>query len=115
MLSLAVVDHWEDAKRLHWVGTITASGNYTATTGDSIPLAAFNNPSIKSGSSPVWASAQGLGGYNYVVTYVPGATGMAAVLRIFVDSTGLELVSGAYPVGVSGNPINLYCIFPKHI
>jgi hypothetical protein len=110
-LALTIIDHWSDTKRVHVVGTLTASGNYPLN-GDIIPV---NNPLIKSGSSPIWAVAQGLGGYNYVVTSVPGSTPPAAILRVYADSTGLELVAGAYPAGLIAAPINIHAIFYKNI
>jgi hypothetical protein len=110
-LTLTITDHWSDTKRIHVVGTLTASGNYPAG-GDVIPV---NNPLIKSGSSPVFALAQGLGGFDYVVTSVPGVAPPAALLRVFTSSSGLELAAGAYPAGVTGNTVNFYGIFYKNI
>lgn len=109
MLSLSIVDHWSDTKRIHLIASLTVSGNYPSG-GDSIPL---TNPLIKSGSSPNYAVASGIGGYNYVVTTTPGAIPMAATLRVYVDSTGLELTTGAYPGGLTAQSIQLYMIFNK--
>jgi hypothetical protein len=112
-LALKVYDHWDDGKRIHLIATITASGSYPAG-GDVIPL---SDPLIKSGSAPVVAIAQGLGGFNYVCT-VGGYQSTAqprSVLRVFVDTTGLELGAGAYPAGILTNPISFYAIFFKFI
>jgi len=110
-LTLKVIDHWDDGKRLHVVGTLTASGSYPAS-GDPIPL---SDPLIKSGSAPIFAVAQGMGGYRYVVQV--GAFGSTAqpraTLRVFLDTTGLELAAGAYPAPLIAAPASLYAIFPK--
>jgi hypothetical protein len=114
-LTLSISDHWSDGKRIHVTGTLTASGNYPAG-GDVIP---FGNPLIKSNSAPVWAEAQGLGGYNYAVsplgTVLPSNPTQIPKLRVFVDSTGAELTAGAYPAGLIAAPAQFYAIFPKFI
>src|SRR5271169_2159264 len=108
MLSLTIVDHWEDTKRFHLVGTLVGSGNY-ALGGDTVNL---TNPVIKSGSAPIYMSAQ-TSGYNLVG--LPGAyqsTPPSAKLQIFVDSTGLELAAGAYPAALQvAGSIAVYMIF----
>ena len=110
MLALKVVDHWIDGRRLHVVGVLTATGNYPAG-GDVIP---FNDPLIKTGMAPVWVEAQSIGGNDFVG--VPGvfqSTPPNAKLRVIADVTGVELVAGAYPASVTGNPIQIYAIFPR--
>lgn len=110
-LALTILDHWGDTKRIHLVGYLTPTGSYPSG-GDPIPL---TNPLIKSGSSPIMVVASGLGGYNYVVTSVPFAVPAAAMLRVFVDSTGAELAAGAYPASALANAIQFYAVFPKNI
>ena len=111
-LALKVTDHWSDQKRVHVIGTLTASGSYP-TGGDTVPL---TDPLIKSNTSPVWFQAQGQGGYNYVG--LPGAlnsTPATAKLQAFADAGGTEVPAGAYPAGITSNPIKFYAIFPKFI
>lgn len=110
-LSLTILDHWSDTKRIHLVGYLMTSGSYPLG-GDPVPL---TNPLIKSGSSPIVVIANGLGGYNYVVTSVPFAVPAAATLRVYVDSTGVELPAGAYPASSLANQIQFYAVFPKYI
>jgi hypothetical protein len=109
-LLLSVTDHWIDGKKVHVTGTLTASGNYPAG-GDVIPFNTFNNPSIKTDKAPIWAEAVGLGGGDYFVSL--GTTLANSKLRVITSSTGLELAAGAYPVTVTGNPMNFYAIFPR--
>jgi len=114
-LALTITDHWSDGNRLHVTGTLTASGNYPAN-GEALP---FNNPLIKSNSAPVWFTASGLGGYNYTVsglgTVLPSNPNPTTKLRALLSSTGVELAAGAYPAGITNNPVNFYAIFPKFI
>jgi hypothetical protein len=105
-----IVDHWIDGKRLHVIGILVASGNYPAG-GDAIP---FNNPLIKTGMAPTWIEAQGMGGFNYIG--VPGAflsSPPNAKLRCITSSTGVEVAAGAYPAGITANPIQFRAIFPR--
>ena len=114
-LTLSITDHWSDGKRLHVVGTLTASSNYPAG-GEALPL---NNPLIKAGSAPVFVTANGLGGYDYTFsglgTVLPANPNPTTKLRAVLSSTGVELAAGAYPAGITNNPINIYMIFPKFI
>jgi len=111
-LNLTVVDHWEDTKRFHLVASLQGTGNY-ATGGDVITL---TNALIKSGSAPVFGTAQAAA-YNCIV--LPGAyqsTPPSAKLQIFADSTVLELSAAAYPAALQvAGSILAYLIFFKHI
>ena len=111
-LTLTVVDHWEDTKRFHLIASLLGTGNYIQG-GDTIIL---TNPLIKSGSAPIFATAQ-VAGYNLIV--LPGAyqsSPASAKLQVFIDSTGLELAAGVYPAALQvAGAIQLYAIFFKHI
>lgn len=53
-LTFSLVDTWDDGKRIHVSGTVTASGNY-ATSGDTLDLSQF--PIIAATQAPVQGTA----------------------------------------------------------
>jgi hypothetical protein len=69
-LTFSLVDTWENGKRVHVSGTITATGNYV-TGGDTLDLSQV--PVIASAQPPIQgtASMDGLAGFDYV--FFPGA------------------------------------------
>jgi|ERR1017187_10015957 hypothetical protein len=112
-LTLNVVDHWSDGKRIHVTGTLIPSGSYT-TGGDIIP---FGNNAIKSSSAPIMVMITTLsptGDVTYVYSYKAGTTRADQKLKIFTFA-GVELPAGAYPGAAIANPAAFYAIFPKFI
>lgn len=106
-LALTVTDHWTDGKRIHVVGTIVASGNYS-TGGDTI---SFVNNDIRSTLPPVWFEVLGQG----LFTYLPIKGTTIANGKIKAITAGAEVAAGAYPGGVTGDTIAVYAIFHKFI
>lgn len=78
-LTFSVVDTWDDGRRIHVSGTVTATGNY-ATSGDTdlsqVPIIASAQPPIQ---GTAWMD--GLAGYDYV--FYPGATMNSSKVKIF--------------------------------
>jgi hypothetical protein len=113
-LIFALVDTWDDGKRIHVTGTVTASGSY-ATGGDTLDLSQF--PVIGSTQASIQGTAwlDGLAGYDYVFT--PGAALSAGKVKIFQQGGGAgafpEMASGAYPAAITGDAITFYGIFKK--
>ncbi|MGH9738693.1 MAG: hypothetical protein ACRD4X_08910 [Candidatus Acidiferrales bacterium] len=113
-LTFTLVDTWDDGKRVHVTGSVTASGSYT-TGGDTLDLSQF--PVIGSTLAPIQGTAwmDGLAGYDYV--FAPGAAMNSGKVKIFQQGTSAgafpELSSGAYPAAVSGDAISFYAIFKK--
>lgn len=99
-----IQNHWSDTKRLHYLGTVVATGNYPAL-GD---VLSFSNPLIKSNSPPIYVHMIGLVNA-YKATFYP-ATGK---IRFYL--AGTELATGAYPVAITGDVFNFYGIFDKFI
>ena len=108
MLSLTILDHWSDTKRIHVTGYLTASGSY-ATGGDPVPL---SSPLIKSASLPLFAN---ISGASAVYEYLPVPNGIIPSMKVVTRSTGAELAAGAYPAGITADYIGVYIIFPKFI
>ena len=106
-LVAAVTNHWTDGKRIHVIGTITASGNYT-TGGDTVSLAL---PQIKSNSAPLFVDVKGQAGYTY--QFKPGTSMSNGLLGCY--SGGTETAAGAYPGGITGDIITFHAIFHKFI
>jgi hypothetical protein len=113
-LTFALVDTWDDGKRIHVTGTITPSGSYT-TGGDTLDLSQY--PAVASTQAPIQGTAwlDGLAGYNYV--FAPGAATNNGKVKIFQQGSGAgafpELASGAYPAAITGDVISFYGIFKK--
>lgn len=113
-LTFTLVDSWDDGKRIHVSGTVTASGNYS-TGGDTLDLSQF--PLIPSTQPPIQGTAwmDGLAGYDYVM--IPGSALNNNKVKIFQQgpSPGAfpELASSAYPAAITGDTITFYGIFRK--
>ena len=113
-LTFSLVDTWDDGKRVHVSGTITASGNY-ATGGDTLDLSKF--PAVAATQPPVQGTAwmDGLAGYDYV--FSAGSAMNNAKVKIFAQGTSAgafpELAAGAYPGAITGDAITFYGIFKK--
>lgn len=113
-LTFTLVDTWDDGKRVHVTGTVTASGNYS-TGGDTLDLSQF--PAIASTRAPIQGTGwmDGLAGYDYV--FAPGAAQNNCTVKIFQQggSAGAfpELAAGAYPAAITGDAITFYGIFKK--
>ena len=113
-LTLNVVDHWSDGKRIHVTGTLLPSGSYT-TGGDTIP---FGNNIIKSSSAPIMVMISPIsptGDFTYFYLFKSGTTIANQKLKVFTNSGGTELPAGAYPGAAIANPAAFYAIFPKFI
>ena len=108
MVTATVTDHWQDTKRIHVVGTIVFSANYTA--GGDAAITLVNQAVIKSASAPEWMQILGLSKYQYI----PVLTSFGKV-KIVVPNTGLEYTQGAYGADVLADTISFHAIFPKFI
>jgi hypothetical protein len=108
MVTATVTDHWQDTKRIHVVGTIVFSGNYTA--GGDAAITLVNQAVIKSASAPEWMQILGLSKYQYI----PVLTSFGKV-KVIVPNTGLEYAQGAYGSDITGDTVSFYAIFPKFI
>src|ERR1700676_1728819 len=106
-LAVAVVDHWDDGKRLHVVGTLTASSTYS-TNGDTLN---FGLSAIKSASPPVWVDFNNLS--KYLLKFVFGTNIANGKMKVALPDTGLELAAGNYPAGLTGDSITFHAIFRK--
>lgn len=113
-LTFTLVDTWDDGKRIHVTGTVTASGSYT-TGGDTLDLSQF--PTIASTQPPIQGTAwlDGLAGYDYV--FAPGSAMNDGLVKIFQQGASAgafpELASGTYPAAITGDSISFYGIFKK--
>ena len=113
-LAFSLVDTWEDGKRVHVSGTVTASGNYV-TGGDTLDLSQV--PVIASAQPPIQGTAwmDGLAGFDYV--FAPGATLNTNKVKVFAQGTAAgafpELAAGAYPGAITADTITFYGIFKK--
>src|SRR5271157_1011987 len=109
-LTVTVIDHWEDTKRLHITGVLTPSGNYV-TGGDVIP---FGIPQIKSNSMPSMLLVTVFcpdGTVTYTFTAVAGTTIANCKLKVIVTATpGVELAQAAYPAPLIAHPPAFYAI-----
>lgn len=107
-VSLTIQDHWDDGKRLHVVGQLTFTGNYT-TGGDAINLALA---AIKTGAGriPIIVSVNGLNNFEY--DYVTGTNMSNGKIKVQAFSTG-EINQAAYPAGVTGDTVSIYMIVHK--
>jgi len=111
-LVLNVTDHWEDTKRIHIVGTLTASGNYPAG-GD---IAPFNDQRIKSSQPPMMielAQYSASGDVTYTFVWVQGTTLANQKVKYITSATLAELAAGAYPGTALANPITFHAMFHK--
>ena len=113
-LTFSLVDTWDDGKRVHVSGTVTAAGNYT-TSGYTLDLSQF--PIIAATQAPIQGTAwmDGLSGYDFV--YYPGAAITNGKVKVFQQGSGAgpfqELAAGAYPGAISSDTITFYGIFKK--
>ncbi len=113
-LTFSVVDTWDDGKRIHVSGTVTATGNYS-TSGDTLDLSQI--PLIASDQPPVQGTGgmDGLAGYDYI--FYPGAAMNSNKVKVFQQGTAAgafpELAAGAYPAGITADTITFYGIFKK--
>ena len=114
-LTFSLVDTWDDGKRIHVSGTVTATGNYT-TNGDTLDLSQV--PVIASAQPPIQGTAwmDGLAGFDYV--FSPGATMNANKVKMFACGATAgaafpELAAGAYPSQITADTITFYGIFKK--
>ncbi|HEV2287397.1 MAG TPA: hypothetical protein VGR81_00425 [Candidatus Acidoferrales bacterium] len=115
-LAFTLVDYWDDGKRIHVAGTISASGNY-ATGGDTLDLTEIGSLGIPTTQPPIQGTAwmDGLAGYDYV--FSSGTAINSNKVKMFeqAGSAGAfaELASGAYPAAISADTITFYGIFPR--
>jgi len=113
-LSFTMVDTWDDGRRIHVMGTVSASGGY-ATSGDTLDLS--QNPNVASTQPPTQGTAwmDGLAGYDYV--FYPGSAMNNGKVKIFQQGSAAgafsELGAGSYPGAISSDTITFYGIFPK--
>lgn len=98
-LAMTVTDHWDDGKRLHVTGTLTASGSYS-TGGDTLPT----NPAIKTTKNPVFVVV------NMFSAYYAQQNG--AKVKFFT-AAGAEVSAGAYPSDITEDTITFYAIYHK--
>jgi hypothetical protein len=113
-LIFKLVDSWDDGKRVHLAGTVSASGSYT-TGGDTIDLS--QNPIVASSQAPIQGTAwmDGLSGYDFV--FFPGSAMNNGAVKVFQQGSSAgafpELAAGAYPGAISSDTITFYGIFRK--
>jgi hypothetical protein len=113
-LTFSVVDTWDDGKRIHVAGTVSASGGYT-TGGDTLDLS--QNPIVASSQAPIQGTAwmDGLAGYDYV--FYPGSAMNNGMVKIFQQGSSAgafqELAAGSYPGAIASDIITFYGIFKK--
>ena len=98
-LTFSVVDTWDDGKRIHVCGTVTATGNYT-TGGDTLDLSQF--PLIASDQPPIRAPAGWTGSRATTTCLLLAATMNANKVKIFQQGSGGGGVSGTGGGSVSG-------------
>ena len=114
-LAFTLVDTWDDGRRIHVAGTVSASGNYS-TGGDTLDLSVVET-AIQTTQPPVQSTAwmDGLAGYDYV--FAPGAAINSNKVKIFQQGSAAgafpELAAGAYPAAITGDTITFYGIFKK--
>jgi len=110
-LVAAVTKQYYDGKKVHVVGTITASGSYT-TGGDTLNLQLLG---IKSSQVPYWFEVQGVNGFIYA--FVAGTTQANGKVKAFVEATVAtntplaEHTAAAYVAGITGDTITFYAEF----
>jgi hypothetical protein len=113
-LTFTLVDTWDDGKRIHVAGSVSASGNYT-TGGDTLDLSQV--PVVASVQPPILGTAwmDGLAGYDYV--FFPGAALNNGKVKIFQQGASAgafaEVAAGAYPAAITSDTITFYGIFKK--
>jgi hypothetical protein len=113
-LAFTLVDTWDDGRRIHVAGTISASGSYT-TGGDTIDLS--QNPIVASSQPPIQGTAwmDGRAGYDYV--FFPGSAMNNGGVKVFQQGSSAgafsELAAGAYPSPITSDTITFYGIFKK--
>ncbi len=113
-LIFTLVDTWDDGKRIHVCGTVSATGNYT-TGGDTLDLSQF--PIVASTRPPLAGTSwmDGLAGYDYV--FSPGTALNANKVKMFQQAASAgpfaELATGAYPTAIQNDTITFYGIFKK--
>jgi hypothetical protein len=113
-LTFTLVDTWDDGKRIHVAGTVSASGSYS-TGGDTLDLSQV--PIIASTQPPIQGTAwmDGLAGYDYV--FAPGSAMNSNKVKIFQQASAAgafaELAAGSYPAAITGDSITFYGIFKK--
>ncbi len=114
-LTLQIVDHWSDGKRIHVVGTLTPSGTYP-TGGDVIP---FNTAQvIKSNSAPIVVLIDPFsptGDLTYTFVLKGGSTMANQKMKVMVNATLVEYGNIAYNATLLANGAAVYAIFPKFI
>ena len=115
-LAFTLVDSWDDGRRIHVAGTISASGNY-ATGGDTLDLTPIESLGVPTTKSPITGTAwmDGLAGYDYV--FASGSAINSGKVKIFQQGSAAgafaELASGAYPAAITADSVTFYGIFPR--
>jgi hypothetical protein len=115
-LAFSVVDTWDDGKRIHVAGTVTASGSYSSG-GDTLNLS--QSPVIGATQPPVQGTAwmEGLSGYDFV--FSPGAAMNNGKVKVFQQGSSAgaftELAAGSYPGAITSDTVTFYGIFTKLI
>lgn len=111
-LTWATTDFWDDGKRLHIVGTLTASGNY-ATGGDAVDFQAVITDVRGIRSQPSWVEIRGKAGYVYEYDYTNKK--VMARQEAAAANPADELSAAAYPAGVTGDTIRAYVVVKKFV
>ncbi len=114
MLALTVIEFWDDGKRIHLIGQVTASGNY-ATGGDTLDVSVAGPAGLPSSQPPMIAWIDGLSGYDFV--FAPGTAQNNGKVKVFANGAAAgafpELASGAYPAAIIADTIMLEAVFHK--
>lgn len=106
-LSITVLDHWTDGKRIHVIGSVNVNGSGDYVSGGlALPLIDPTNPiAIKSPSPPEFVQVQSILGYNYNYNYATG------FLLCFTSGRTEISGSAAWPE----NNMSFYMVFPKYV
>lgn len=111
-LAFTVKSQWTDTLRLHLIGNLVFSGNYTSG-GDTINFGNVSADSypviVKSASPPLWVDIAGQSTFLYNQVY--GTTINNGKVKVI--SAGSELSAGAYPAGITGDIITFHAVFLK--
>lgn len=113
-LTFALVDTWDDGKRIHVAGTLAASGSYAAG-GDTLDL---SQARIMASSQPPiqgTVTIDGLSGYDFV--FSAGSAMDNGKVKIFQQAAAAgafaELTAGAYPGAITSDTVTFYGVFRK--
>lgn len=90
-------------------GTLTFSGSYPGSNGDTFDLTKFAGAPVKK-NAPAIVGLWGVNGYGY--GYVAGADLTAGKVKV-TTAANTEHTTASYAAGVTGDTVNFEVVFPK--